>query len=774
MAFSHHFDLQHFDQWWNESNPAHTNFSHIPTYRLGKFISDTRTYELFHDHELLAMIPAHYRNGLRFLNHDIICFQKLLQHPRPSYRPDLLQLKYEIFGRELLVLSKIREWFIQEVRSGCLADQPETWMSPIMNSFLAYMYYCGSVNPCHKSLMMNSVLDDPQTYDWYSWAEKQVVPGLWGRLPEHPEEYQAAMLQAIIAQIALEPHTESPGPCSEMWCKGMIDMMIQTRLEIESEVAVDKSEQEMPGKYMSNEAVRKARGRPKGVCNSIIVVPQMQSKSPMKLRSMNKSGCLSRLSALSISGDLVPEIPMTKDAKEMEELDQVLRLKTSPPDSLLAVATPTRKSGALADRNTLLDLASLNQAQPAKRLHVFLNKKPSEPSQTSSDFAAAAVAPSYVMELRSDYGTPSSNSPLCSEDLPYDMDVDQAVDVDSSLGHASLATPDSYPEDLPYDMDVDQAVDANSSLGHASLATPDSCLDLPGNDTSLPMASNHLEESVASIFTPPGTLLLSKDDLQMSAISSPSCSRMELERSLPIPSPSMSSSDESAQTPPITSKTSKGTLVFTKSHDTKFSYDSVTFIPTAPRSRVKSKSKSKSSSKVPIRAPPGQNNESQMLNKGKEKAKATCSKESQKSSLQERAKSKDERNMEISDESPMPHPGPSTRSKITETLPANMSKVAKSCQIAQESENRTWSDRFLTFFGYLGRDWAQSPALQNDIKLQVGKAMISRDVEKQIKNDMHVIVKYVYWMKKRRGAVKLQEQPEVGFKVLFELLQMRS
>jgi hypothetical protein len=204
------------------------------------------------------------------------------------------------------------------------------------------------------------------------------------------------------------------------------------------------------------------------------------------------------------------------------------------------------------------------------------------------------------MELRSNYGTPSSNSPLFSEDLPYDMDVDQAVDVNSSLGHASLATPDSYPEDFRYDMDVDQAVDANSSLGHASLATPDPCPDLPGNDASSPVYSNHLEESVVSILTPPGTLLLSKDDLQMSAISSPSCSRMDLERSSPIPSPSMSSPDESAQIPPITSKTSKGTLVFTKSHDIKFSYDSVTFIPNVPRSRVKSKSKSKSSSKVPV------------------------------------------------------------------------------------------------------------------------------------------------------------------------------
>lgn len=224
-----------------------------------------------------------------------------------------------------------------------------------------------------------------------------------------------------------------------------------------------------------------------------------------------------------------------------------------------------------------------------------LDKKPSKPGQTSSDFATAAVASPCVMESRSNYDTPCSNSPLCSEDLPYDMDVDQTIDVNSSLGHASLATPNSYPEDLPYDMDVDQAIDGNSSLGHASLslATSDLCPDLPRNNSSSPVAFNNLEESVVSILTPPDTLLLSKDDLQMSTISSSSRSRMELKRSSSIPSPSMSSHNESDQTPQITSKTSKGTLVFTKSHDTKFSYDSVTFIPNASRSRVKSKSSSK-------------------------------------------------------------------------------------------------------------------------------------------------------------------------------------
>jgi hypothetical protein len=63
--------------------------------------------------------------------------------------------------------------------------------------------------------------------DWYDWTRRQEIPGLWGKLPEDPAEYQAAMYQAAVAKIALEPNTESPGPCSDMWCNGMIKTMIQ-------------------------------------------------------------------------------------------------------------------------------------------------------------------------------------------------------------------------------------------------------------------------------------------------------------------------------------------------------------------------------------------------------------------------------------------------------------------------------------------------------------------------------------------------------------------
>jgi hypothetical protein len=64
--------------------------------------------------------------------------------------------------------------------------------------------------------------------DWYSWANNQEIPRLWGRLPEHSAEYQTAVLEAIQAKIALEPNMESSGSCSEMWCKGIINMMTQT------------------------------------------------------------------------------------------------------------------------------------------------------------------------------------------------------------------------------------------------------------------------------------------------------------------------------------------------------------------------------------------------------------------------------------------------------------------------------------------------------------------------------------------------------------------
>jgi hypothetical protein len=71
---SYTLDLQDFEKWWFESSPADSNFADIPSYHIGRFISNSQTYELWRSHEaLVTMIPAHYRNGLRFLNHIIIC-----------------------------------------------------------------------------------------------------------------------------------------------------------------------------------------------------------------------------------------------------------------------------------------------------------------------------------------------------------------------------------------------------------------------------------------------------------------------------------------------------------------------------------------------------------------------------------------------------------------------------------------------------------------------------------------------------------------------------
>ncbi|KAG2108258.1 uncharacterized protein F5147DRAFT_652976 [Suillus discolor] len=144
---------------------------------------------------------------------------------------------------------------------------------------------------------MNVHLDDPQTYDWHSWANKQEIPRLWGRLPEHSVEYQTVIFEAINAKIALEPNMESSGPCSEMWCKGIINMMIQTKQEIQDRSLVNKSTLEVPESSIDiiednifEKPVKKGRGRPKGVLNSTIMELQLLPKSPMKLHSKKSAG----------------------------------------------------------------------------------------------------------------------------------------------------------------------------------------------------------------------------------------------------------------------------------------------------------------------------------------------------------------------------------------------------------------------------------------------------------------------------------------------------
>jgi len=164
-------DLLNFHAWWYELMQAESDFTDIPYYHIGNFQQDTRTYELCHGHQILAMVPAHYRNGLRFLNHIIICFQQLLQHPwlqHQSQHHDLLQVKSKAFQCELMLLSKIRNEFIQEVNAEYRHTWNAPWISRTLNSFLACMYYCGSLNPDHTSNIMNASVGDPQTYSEFS------------------------------------------------------------------------------------------------------------------------------------------------------------------------------------------------------------------------------------------------------------------------------------------------------------------------------------------------------------------------------------------------------------------------------------------------------------------------------------------------------------------------------------------------------------------------------------------------------------------------------
>jgi hypothetical protein len=56
----------------------------------------------------------------------------------------------------------------------------------------------------------------------------------------------------------------------------------------------------------SNQIMKRGRGRPKGVCNSIIMVPKLQIRSSIKLRS-NKSSHPSVFSASSRSDKAVSD-----------------------------------------------------------------------------------------------------------------------------------------------------------------------------------------------------------------------------------------------------------------------------------------------------------------------------------------------------------------------------------------------------------------------------------------------------------------------------------
>jgi hypothetical protein len=52
--------------------------------------------------------------------------------------------------------------------------------------------------------------------------------------------------------------------------------------------------------------------------------------------------------------------------------------------------------------------------------------------------------------------------------------------------------------------------------------------------------------------------------------------------------------------------------------------------------------------------------------------------------------------------------------------------------------------------------------------------VVLRFLQKQLKTDMDMIVRYVYWMKHQKETVELPKESKIGFKVLFTLLEMKS
>ncbi|KAG1771557.1 hypothetical protein EV702DRAFT_1048912 [Suillus placidus] len=749
----------------------------------------------------------------------------------------MLQLKYEAFGRELLVLRKIREEFIQEVSNGYLFDQPgmqdTQWMSPVLNSFLAYMYYCGSVNPHHKSHMMNVPLDDPQTYketdlsmkDWHSWADKQEIPGLWGRLPDHPAEYQTAMFEATKAKIALEPIMESSGECSEMWCKGIINMMVQIRQEIKDRSAANQSESDIAkssvdvlGNDTYDKTVKKGRGRPKGVLNSTVIELQSLARSPIKLCSKN-----SAKSSWSLHDDANSKRSNPEVVEEMRDVIQVPKLQRVQLDTSSAFKRVNKEVAALDHRNFKLDQSSLNQTTfrtssnspkkniqtsaendvpaldlstlffrklqpsnskksllllaPTKRLSTVLDQKSANQEQMQSDMAETSK--SAMLKSQSDQHVPSQSSHafISFDDPPSFSDYTEPWVYSSDIYMA----PNEESESSLYDEATDQVLDANTSFKNILLSKPTCFSSEVSKDEDVGFSSsaaslNCSEEFNHPTSTPSGSSPLSEDDLQMQTTSSPLLPIMEHEESPFISSLSLSDQEESAQPPAITSKTSKGTLIFTKSLDDKFVYDSVIFVPNLLKSKSKGKGKGKSKGKSNCGSESVQsfqkNHEIPKLMQMKliSQIQTDVLDKNDKSQKPPEEKKKGKRKAVTLDESPTDHSGSGTKSMTTLTLPANMSKVAKACQKAQASSNSEslmWNEKFLKFFSCLGQEWTQSDELQSNIKQQISKAMASKDVQKQIKTHMHIIVQ-------QKGMVKLPEESKIGFKVLFTLLEMKG
>lgn len=213
----------------------------------------------------------------------------------------------------------------------------------------------------------------------------------------------------------------------------------------------------------------------------------------------------------------------------------------------------------------------------------------SQEEQMQSKIAETAVAPVHMMKSQSNSfrfdDEPSSFSDYTE---PWDYSSDTCM------------VPNEESESSLYDEVIDQAMDTNIIFQNTSTSNSrDISLEISEDVifSSPSVSLNCSEEFDQTTSVSPVSSSLSKDDLQIQVDSSLSLPAMEDKESLFIPSPSLSSQEESAQTSLITSKTSKGTLIFTKSLDEKFVYDSVTFVPNALKSQGKGKAKAKSKGK---------------------------------------------------------------------------------------------------------------------------------------------------------------------------------
>jgi hypothetical protein len=213
----------------------------------------------------------------------------------------------------------------------------------------------------------------------------------------------------------------------------------------------------------------------------------------------------------------------------------------------------------------------------------------SQEEQMQSTIAEPTGAPVHVMKTQpNSFRYDDEPSSFSDYTQPWDYSSDTYM-VLNEESESSL-----YDEGI-----VDQAMDIsitfqnNSTSNHRQLSSELSEDVMLSSPT---VSLNHSEGFDKITSAPPISSPPSEDNLQMQVDFSPSSPMIEDRESPFIPSLSLSSQEESAQPSSITSKTFKGTLIFTESLDGRFDYDSVIFVPKS-KSKGKGKGKGKGKSK---------------------------------------------------------------------------------------------------------------------------------------------------------------------------------